>query len=170
MGHRSARLTARITGRLHGRMTGRDHYEVLGVARSASARDIRRAYRALALRYHPDVYSGADGGSRFREIRDAYEVLHDAPRRARYDAKLRSPAPGIDEDSAAAWEIRRRSPDVPRFVDDDTEPRPAADDLIRALLREMLPTRSAMRISVWGRSGAYWPSGPFWTREVWRWR
>ena len=50
-------------------MTGRSsHYEVLGVAQSASARDIRHAYRAMALRYHPDVYSGPDASSRFREI------------------------------------------------------------------------------------------------------
>jgi molecular chaperone DnaJ len=53
-------------------MTGRSHYEVLGVAQGASTRDIRRAYRALALRYHPDVYSGPDAGWRFREIAEAY--------------------------------------------------------------------------------------------------
>ena len=58
-------------------MSSRDHYEVLGVSRGAGTSDIRRAYRALALRYHPDVYAGADAGRRFKEVADAYDVLHD---------------------------------------------------------------------------------------------
>jgi curved DNA-binding protein CbpA len=149
-------------------MTGRDHYKVLGVGRGASAGDIRHAYRALALRYHPDVYSGADAGSRFREIADAYEVLHDAVRRARYDEiSFRA---GDLEHRRAAWRTWPRSRDVPRFVDEDAERRPAADVLIGALVREMSAAGSAMWMSARARSGEWWSRTPSWTAEVWRWR
>jgi DnaJ-class molecular chaperone len=60
----------------------RSHYDVLGVPRDASGEEIRRAFRALALRYHPDVYGGHDAGGRFRQISDAYGVLHDPVTRA----------------------------------------------------------------------------------------
>lgn len=64
----------------------RDYYEVLGVGRNASAEEIKRAYRKLALQYHPDrnpTDPGADG--RFKEINEAYEVLGDRDKRQRYD-------------------------------------------------------------------------------------
>jgi DnaJ-class molecular chaperone len=131
-------------------MTGRDHYEVLGVARGASARDIRRAYRALALRYHPDVYSGPDAGSRFREIAGAYEVLQDPAQRARYDA-----TPRAVRHQEGGSGIRRRSRDVPRFVD-EAEVRPVVDYLIGALLRDVFRAGAAVRMSAWVRSGE-WP-------------
>jgi curved DNA-binding protein CbpA len=149
-------------------MSGRDHYEVLGLTRGASARDIRRAYRALALRYHPDVYSGANAESRFREITDAYEVLHDPAQRARYDRI--SFRPRALEDSAAPWPTRPSSRDVPRFLDEDPERRAVIDDdLIGALLREMFPARPKMRMPARARSGEWWPRTPSSTTEVWRW-
>ncbi|MFM8593749.1 MAG: molecular chaperone DnaJ [Chloroflexota bacterium] len=67
-------------------MTGkRDYYEVLGVSRGASAEEIRRAYRQMARKYHPDVNSDADAEDRFKEVNEAYEVLGDEQRRASYD-------------------------------------------------------------------------------------
>ncbi|MCC6315112.1 MAG: molecular chaperone DnaJ [Thermomicrobiales bacterium] len=63
----------------------RDYYEVLGVERSASAEDIRRAYRQLARKYHPDVNHDDGSEERFKEINEAYEVLGDTDRRAGYD-------------------------------------------------------------------------------------
>ena len=93
-------------------MSGRDHYEVLGVSRNAGTGDIRRAYRARALRYHPDVYAGADAGRRFKEVADAYDILHDPARRARYDAVSR-PARGLDA-RAMPWPITRRPRDAPK--------------------------------------------------------
>ncbi len=63
-----------------------DYYTVLGVERDASASDIKRAYRALALKYHPDVSKDkAAAESRFKEIVEAYEVLSDAAKRQQYD-------------------------------------------------------------------------------------
>ena len=66
----------------------RDYYEVLGIARDASEADIKRAYRNLARRHHPDVVSGADKAAaeaHFKEINEAYGVLSDPSRRAQYD-------------------------------------------------------------------------------------
>jgi curved DNA-binding protein len=63
----------------------RDYYEVLGVPRDASSADIRKAYRALARKHHPDVSKDTDAKDRFAEISEAYEVLRDKDKRARYD-------------------------------------------------------------------------------------
>ena len=62
----------------------RDYYAVLGVARDSSEPDIKRAFRELARKHHPDV-NPADGGEAFREINEAYAVLSDRDARARYD-------------------------------------------------------------------------------------
>ncbi len=66
-------------------MTQRDYYEILGVPRSASAEDIKKAFRRLARRYHPDVSKEPDAEERFKEINTAYEILNDPEKRARYD-------------------------------------------------------------------------------------
>ena len=68
--------------------TSRSHYEPLGVARDASLADIRRAFRVLALRWHPDKNPGCDRdvvSRKFVEIGAAYEVLSDEQKRAAYD-------------------------------------------------------------------------------------
>jgi curved DNA-binding protein len=62
-----------------------DYYEVLGVPRDADPDTIRRAYRKLARKYHPDLNSNGDAEERFKELGEAYEVLSDADKRARYD-------------------------------------------------------------------------------------
>jgi len=67
-------------------MAKRDYYEVLGVSKSASADEIKKAYRRLAMKYHPDRNKGeADSESKFKEAKEAYEVLRDSDKRAAYD-------------------------------------------------------------------------------------
>lgn len=63
----------------------RDYYEVLGLTKSASEDDIKKAYRKLAKKYHPDVNKAADAEAKFKEINEAYEVLSDPQKKATYD-------------------------------------------------------------------------------------
>lgn len=63
----------------------RDYYEVLGVGKEASADDIKKSYRQLARKYHPDVNKEADAEAKFKEVKEAYDVLSDDSKRATYD-------------------------------------------------------------------------------------
>ena len=66
-------------------MDYKDYYAVMGVARDATQDEIKRAYRKLARKYHPDVSKAADAEGRFKELGEAYEVLKDPEKRAAYD-------------------------------------------------------------------------------------
>jgi curved DNA-binding protein len=67
-------------------MDYKDYYQILGVGRSAGADDIRKAYRKLAMQYHPDRNPGnKQAEEKFKEINEAYQVLSDKEKRARYD-------------------------------------------------------------------------------------
>ncbi|HHI77503.1 MAG TPA: J domain-containing protein [Gammaproteobacteria bacterium] len=66
-------------------MEFKDYYEIMGVSRDATQDEIKRAYRKLARKYHPDVSKEPDAEQRFKEIGEAYEVLKDPEKRAAYD-------------------------------------------------------------------------------------
>lgn len=66
-------------------MQYKDYYKIMGVARDASSDEIKRAYRKLARKYHPDVSKEAGAEERFKEVNEAYEVLRDPDKRAAYD-------------------------------------------------------------------------------------
>lgn len=66
-------------------LSKRDYYEVLGVNKSASKDDIKKAYRKLSKKYHPDINKEADAAEKFKEVKEAYEVLSDDQKRAQYD-------------------------------------------------------------------------------------
>ena len=63
----------------------RDYYDVLGVSKTASADEIKKAYRVLAKKYHPDLNKAPDAEAKFKEVQEAYEVLSDENKRAKYD-------------------------------------------------------------------------------------
>ena len=67
-------------------MSQRDYYEVLGVSKNASDDEIKKAYRKLAIKYHPDKNPGdKEAEAKFKEINEAHDVLSDKQKRARYD-------------------------------------------------------------------------------------
>ena len=79
----------------------RDYYEVLGLPRTASDEEVRKAFRKLALEYHPDRNRSPDATERFKEVNEAYQVLTDAEKRARYD---RMGHAGVNMNGGAGFE------------------------------------------------------------------
>jgi curved DNA-binding protein len=84
-------------------MKYKDYYSILGVDRCAGAADIKKAYRKLAHKYHPDVSQDPGGEDKFKEVAEAYETLRDQERRAAYD-QLGNYQPGQGFQPPPHWE------------------------------------------------------------------
>ncbi|MDW8467909.1 MAG: DnaJ C-terminal domain-containing protein [Burkholderiales bacterium] len=85
-------------------MQFRDYYETLGVARGATAEEIKRAYRRLARKYHPDVSKEPDAAERMKEINEAYAVLSDPEKRAAYDRLAAGHRAGEEFQPPPGWD------------------------------------------------------------------
>jgi curved DNA-binding protein len=85
-------------------MQFRDYYQILGVARDETAENIKKVFRKLARKYHPDVSKEPDAESRMKEINEAYTVLSDPEKRAAYDQVGRGYQPGQDFRPPPDWD------------------------------------------------------------------
>ncbi|MHB8348497.1 MAG: DnaJ C-terminal domain-containing protein [Acidiferrobacterales bacterium] len=85
-------------------MKFKDYYKIMGLSRDASADEIKRAYRKLARKYHPDVSKEPQAEERFKELGEAYEVLRDAQKRASYDHLGSAWQPGQEFTPPPDWQ------------------------------------------------------------------
>ncbi|RLA17167.1 MAG: J domain-containing protein, partial [Gammaproteobacteria bacterium] len=85
-------------------MNFQDYYSVMGVDRDASQDEIKRAYKKLARKYHPDVSKDPDAEARFKEVGEAYQVLKDPEKRAAYDQVGANRQAGEDFTPPPGWD------------------------------------------------------------------
>jgi curved DNA-binding protein len=98
-------------------MQYRDYYEILGVTRGADADEVKRAYRKLARKFHPDVSKEKNAEEKFKEVQEAYEVLRDTDKRAAYDQLGRDFRNGQQFRPPPGWSQRFGSSGGQRFSD-----------------------------------------------------
>src|SRR5512147_1392120 len=85
-------------------MEFKDYYQTLGVARDATAEDLKKAFRKLARKYHPDVSKEPDAETRMKELNEAFAVLSDPEKRAAYDQLGNSYRAGQDFHAPPDWD------------------------------------------------------------------
>nr|WP_315232572.1 DnaJ C-terminal domain-containing protein [uncultured Albidiferax sp.] len=112
-------------------MEFKDYYQIMGLARDATQDDIRRAYRQLARKTHPDVNKAADSEKRFKEIGEAYAVLKDPEKRAAYDALGSQWREGQDFRPPPDWNTQRPHPRDASAAPDDSDASDFFDSLFR---------------------------------------
>jgi curved DNA-binding protein len=98
-------------------MQYRDYYEILGVTRGADAEEVKRAYRKLARKFHPDVSKEKNAEEKFKEVQEAYEVLRDNDKRAAYDQLGRDFRNGQQFRPPPDWSQRFGNSGSQRFSD-----------------------------------------------------
>jgi curved DNA-binding protein len=98
-------------------MQYRDYYEILGVTRGADADEVKRAYRKLARKFHPDVSKEKNAEEKFKEVQEAYEVLRDSDKRAAYDQLGRDFRNGQQFRPPPDWSQRFGGSGGQRFAD-----------------------------------------------------
>ena len=98
-------------------MQFKDYYDTLGVKRGASADEVKRAYRKLARKYHPDVSKERNAEAKFKDVQEAYEVLKDPEKRATYDRLGRDYRPGQQFRPPPDWEQHFGQSGSHRFSD-----------------------------------------------------
>ncbi len=94
-------------------MSKRDYYEILGLAKNSSDDEIKKAYRQLASKYHPDKFPGADDSpekksaeEKFKEVREAYDILSDSEKRSLYDTQGHAGLDPVNQRGAQQWNNR----------------------------------------------------------------
>lgn len=100
-------------------MAKRDYYEVLDVGKDASGQEIKKAYRRLAKKYHPDVNKGDGAEEKFKEVSEAYEILIDPEKRARYDRFGHAGAESIFGREGFKWSDFTHFSDIEDLFDRD---------------------------------------------------
>jgi curved DNA-binding protein len=100
-------------------MQYKDYYQILGLTRAAEAAEVKRAYRKLARKYHPDVSSEKNAEDKFKELQEAYEVLKDPEKRAAYDQLGANYRPGQQFRPPPDWAQRFGHSGGQRFSEAD---------------------------------------------------
>jgi DnaJ-class molecular chaperone len=133
-----------------------NHYKTLGVTNAASALEIRRAYRVLARRYHPDVNPDGDDGDLFKAIATAYEVLSDPEKRKQYDLQIGQSTESLSEAFDRAQETLRRNQRAKAYAKQQgaaeklkrpqASPRPTRNSGFKAPIKEHASTSTLTKI------------------------